>query len=663
MQAFIAELKRRKVFRVAFAYAAAAWAVLQVADIMLPIFGLPEWSMRLMLYVMAGGFPVAMLLSWIFDLSSEGLVPSPEVQSASPSISTAHALQFVLICTLVLMVGYLYYERLYLQRGAVSWTDADPQAQSIAVLPFANMSSDPDNIYFSDGISEELLNVLAQVDGLRVAARTSSFHFRDSTEDVIGIGRLLGVATLLEGSVRKTGDTVRVTAQLIDTRNGYHLWSETYDGTLEDIFALQDQIAGAVVRAIRPMIMEEGGLPHGPPTTNFNAYNAYLKGRALLRRPWNDLILDDAVDYFTEAAELDPEYADAFAGICDAQLAQYSHSREAEAFSLAERACLRALAKSESGVPGWDVQIALGVLYREAGEHAKSLEYLSAADREYPDRPRTLQEIGRTYSVSGRNEEAEQYLKRAVALDENNWETRLVLANFYIDSSQYAKARAAYDEVLAKAPDLLSALIGQGSALYMLGLEEQAEQVWLQVVEQAGPDSAGSLGISYTNLGLLHYYQGDYAQAAAMHEAAASHIADDHRVWGRIAESYRALGDRDRERANYAQAISRAEQRLSRNPNDWETLGLLGLYHAYSGNRAEALSYTQRMLDTGTSPPTSHYFAALVHWALGKPEPAYVELAEARSLGFSADILLEDPDLIKLRALDTARFDAALGME
>ena len=246
------ELKRRNVFRVGIAYIVMAWLVLQVADVILNNITAPGWVFHVLLLFLAIGFPFAVFFAWAFELTPEGLKKEKDVdRSKSVTRITARKLDYVVIAVLVLALAYFTFDKFVLDplRDAelVQATTAD---KSIAVLPFVNMSNDPEQEYFSDGISEELLNVLAQFPGLQVAARTSAFQFKGQNRDIAGIAKQLHVNHVLEGSVRKAGNRLRITAQLIDADSGFQLWSETYDRELDDIFAIQDEISAAIGDAL-----------------------------------------------------------------------------------------------------------------------------------------------------------------------------------------------------------------------------------------------------------------------------------------------------------------------------------------------------------------------------------------------------------------------------
>ena len=238
------ELKRRNVLRVAIAYLAITWLIIQVIETLFPIFGLSDELIRLLVILLAIGFPLILIFSWLYELTPEGVMTAEAADAAGyikPAAFGRH-IDFVIIALLVVSVGWLVYER---ERG--------PQAaeNSIAVLPFVNMSHDPEQEYFSDGVAEEILNMLAQVQGLKVTARTSSFQFKGQTLDVPLIGKQLNVAAVLEGSVRKAGDVLRISAQLVSTTDGFQLWSRTYDRRLDDVFAIQDEIAASIVEEMK----------------------------------------------------------------------------------------------------------------------------------------------------------------------------------------------------------------------------------------------------------------------------------------------------------------------------------------------------------------------------------------------------------------------------
>ena len=327
MKSFFTQLKRRNVFRVAAAYVIVGWIVLQAVELLLGIFKAPDWVSQTLAMIVLLGFPIACVLAWAFELTTEGVKRTLEVdETESITPQTGRMLDVVILVSLVVLIGLtLWMGSEPPAPAVVSDPGVEPVAASteltpgpatgrpsIAVLPFVNMSNDPSQIYFSDGISEELLNVLAGVEGLSVASRTSSFAFKEQVISVTEIAAKLKVSYILEGSVRKSGEQVRITAQLIDTANDRHLWSATYDRALADIFAIQSEIASEIAISLgQALDLQILPVTVVPKTTNLSAYDLYLKGRSawLYRTTGKDL--EDAVDYLQSALELDPNFVDA----------------------------------------------------------------------------------------------------------------------------------------------------------------------------------------------------------------------------------------------------------------------------------------------------------------------------------------------------------------
>jgi TolB-like protein len=312
------ELQRRNVFKVAMVYLIASWVLIQVAETTFPALQLPEWTVTFVVVVLGILFPIAVIFAWAFELTPEGLKKSGEVDPGeSITSSTGQRINYLIIGTLVIAVVVLVTTHGGLGGSGQPSADAD-KTKSIAVLPFVNMSDDASNEYFSDGLSEELLNVLAQVDGLRVAARTSSFHFKGQNEDLRSVGDKLGVEHVLEGSVRKSGNRIRVTAQLIKVDDGFHLWSDTYDHEMDDVFRIQDEISLAVVDALKVNLLgaDRQRLTKRA-TTNVEAHNLYLRGRQFLHLRTLESV-EQAEKLFERAVRMDPGYALAYSGLSDA---------------------------------------------------------------------------------------------------------------------------------------------------------------------------------------------------------------------------------------------------------------------------------------------------------------------------------------------------------
>jgi TolB-like protein len=374
------ELKRRRVFRALVTYAIAAFAILQVIEPVMHALALPEWLLKAVVIGLGLGLPSTILLAWAYDINPHGIerTPSPAGASVETSARAYRALVLGGVGLLLASPAVLYY----LVRGERSTAVAsspDPPAASVAVLPFVNMSDDPGNEYFSDGLSEEILNALASIPGLRVPARTSAFAFKGQAQDVAKIGSALRVANILEGSVRKAGDKVRITAQLVSASNGYHLWSRTYERSISDVFAIEDEISADIADALkvklfpanRAAVAQAGGV------TDPQAYEAYLLGRHGLSQR-NRASMEAAMASFRKATSLDPNFAAAYADLAIATLllgrsdATYGEVPMSAAIARARPALDKALALAADHV---EVLGAAGLAESFGGHYQRALEF------------------------------------------------------------------------------------------------------------------------------------------------------------------------------------------------------------------------------------------------------------------------------------------------
>lgn len=322
MSSFFDELKRRNVVRVGIAYILLAWVVAQVAELALDSFAAPDWVIKTVLLLLVLGLPFALFFSWAFELTPEGLKKEKDVdRSQSITHQTGRKLNTLIIAGLVVVIGMLLVDRSMAPAPVESpGEESTPAAasNSVAVLPFVDMSPAQDQEYFTDGLTENLLHALAQIQELKVAGRTSSFAFKNQNTDLRDIGEQLNVSSILEGSVQKAGDRVRITTQLINASDGYHIWSKTYDRDLTDIFSIQDEIAYSVADALRVSLLGEEVVTTGASNHNFDAYNAYLIGLAEYHKNTMEG-LNQAISEFQRAISLDPGMALAWAGLSQAE--------------------------------------------------------------------------------------------------------------------------------------------------------------------------------------------------------------------------------------------------------------------------------------------------------------------------------------------------------
>jgi adenylate cyclase len=325
MKQIISELRRRNVFRMAILYAVVAWMILSISDIVFGILGTPDGALRIVFAVLLVGFPIALFLSWYYEITPEGLKREIDVlPDESVSSQTGHKMNFLIaIGVLILLAGMAIQYFVFSESGGLRAIDQ----RSIAVLPFVDMSPEGDQEYFGDGIAEELLNLLAKIPELQVAARTSSFSLKGKDLDIATIGERLKVANVLEGSIRKAGDQVRITAQLISAKNGYHLFSETYDRAMVDIFAVQDEISARVVDQLKITLLDEEA--PAARRTDPEVFNLYLQGRQYGRLRTAEGF-EKALEALEQAVAIDPDYAPAWAemGLVQLTYAQLNNKDE-----------------------------------------------------------------------------------------------------------------------------------------------------------------------------------------------------------------------------------------------------------------------------------------------------------------------------------------------
>jgi TolB-like protein/tetratricopeptide (TPR) repeat protein len=474
-QRFFAELKRRRVFRVVALYGAAAFAVLQVADLVVPLLGWPESVTRIVALSLLVGFPLAVALEWAFEFTPFGLRRESE---ASPGelkeIILAPASQrwpsglLALAGLIALLAGAWYVGRQSVPGGSADAGAGSPT--SIAVLPFLNLSSDREQEYFSDGISEELLNLLAQVPDLRVASRTSAFAFKGQELELPEIARRLNVANVLEGSVRKVGNQVRITAQLVDARSDTNLWSETWERTLDDIFAVQDEIA--VMVADRLQITLLGATPKTEPT-NPQAYALFLQGRQLGRQRTSGGFAA-SIEILKQALAIEPDYAPAWAELARVYSTQATSGERSfdEAFGLAREAANHALAIEPDYAPAIAALGAIAMVHD--GNLAAAARHYQEALSLSPTNTDIIGDVATLLQSLGRLDEAIALKEYAVARDPVNPRAHHNLGNAYRWAGRWDDAISQYNSALNLSPGYIGAETGIGQSFLGKGEPEAA---------------------------------------------------------------------------------------------------------------------------------------------------------------------------------------------
>src|SRR5437660_4167575 len=453
---FFAELRRRNVYKVAVAYVVVGWLLIQAASIFLPAFNAPQWAMQIVILIVVVGFPIALVFSWAFEITPEGIKRESEVQ-ADESI-THHTGRKIVALTIVLAViatGLLIFQfvrpRTWPERQSNGSTSTPRQSEaatvsnkSIAVLPFDNLSGDPQNAYFSEGVQDEILTRLAKIAELKVISRTSTQRFKSAPNDLRQIAQQLGVENILEGSVQKANDQVRVNVQLINALTDAHLWADTYDRKLTDIFAVETEIAKTVADVLQAKLTgSEQHVIAARPTANAEAHQLYLKGRFF----WNKRTGSDlkkSIDYFKQAIAADPNYALAYAGVADGYvwLPGYTAGTPRDCYPKAKAAAKKALELDDTLAEA-RTSLAIAIWLYDF-DFSQAIREFQRAIEVNPNYAIAHQQYGNvTLSALGRFDDAIAEGKRAVELDPLS-----LVINTDLGSNYYYARR--YDEAIAQ---------------------------------------------------------------------------------------------------------------------------------------------------------------------------------------------------------------------
>ena len=514
------ELKRRNVFRVATAYIVASWLIIQVIETIFPVFGLSDGAIRLVITLLAIAFVPALVLSWVFELTPDGLTKEVNVErESSMTRYTGKKIDRGIMMLLTLALGYFAFDKFVLdpKRDAALIESTTLQAQtsrvnqavadySIAVLPFVNMSDDTENEYFSDGLSEELLNLLARIPELKVASRSSAFSYKGKNFKIEDIGRELHVAHVLEGSVRKSGNLIRITAQLIKVEDGYHLWSETWDRTLDNIFAIQDEIAAAVVDRLEVTLL--GSVPKVE-ETNPEAYTLYLQALH-----FGSLLTPDGWEHsrrlIEQALEIDSEYAPAWAELSRTyiNLAGYNLLPHQEGYSLGRQAAEKAIAIDPDTAVAY---AALGWLSLiDKADMEAAAQYFTRALELDPRNPSTIRNAA-TFAYSlGRLEYAITLDEYSVARDPVNPSGYFNLAQHYTLAGRYEEAIAAAETALRLSPGMPGAHYFIGESLLRMDQPAAALDAFMQETDDEW--RVKGIALAYYELGRLEEFEEKFTE-------------------------------------------------------------------------------------------------------------------------------------------------------
>jgi TolB-like protein/Tfp pilus assembly protein PilF len=637
-----AELKRRNVYRAAVAYGVVAWFLTQLTTQVFPFFEIPNSAVRFVVIALAIGFPIAMLLSWLYELTPEGIVRTEDLhpaQARSIQRATGRILDFIIIGALLLVIAMLIVGRLPFYRQ----TGETISQKSIAVLPFENLSEDKANAYFADGIQDEILTRLSKIADLKVISRTSTQHYKSAPENLREIARQLGVAHILEGRVQKSGDAVRVNVQLIKAANYSHLWADTFDRKLTDIFSVESEVAKAIADQLRAKLTgEEEQVIAAQPTDNPEAYDAYLRGLAYtLKAGYSPTNALGAQKYLREAVRLDPKFALGWAQLSYFDSLGYLSTTLQPTVALREEARQAAETALTLQPNLGEAVLAKGFYYYAClKDYDAAVRYFEQARQLLPNNSRILESMAYLERRRGQWDRSESYLNQAERLDPRNVSLLTQHALSYVVLRRFPEALRKLDQVLIITPDdvaiiALKASIAQAegdlpraSALlaplhptandtgelatqvYQAILERRSAQIIPRLKEMlAKPDPA--LGVIN---GELRFYLG-WAQEVAGDHAAAQ-------------ESWR-------------QARSELEPFLKEQPENYSLIGTLSLTNMGVGEKAAAFALTEQAMAAvpiekdAVFGPIPIEILARVAAQMGEPDRAIAALQKLLSIPYA----------------------------
>jgi TolB-like protein/Tfp pilus assembly protein PilF len=646
-----AELKRRNVIRFAGLYLVGAWLLVQVAGTVLPMFAAPEWLPRTIVVLLAIGFVPAVIFSWVFEVTPEGLKREEDVapgQSITPR--TGRRMDRMIILVLVLALGYFAFDKFVLtpRREAALVANAVPNesksvvnAKSIAVLPFENLSEEKANAFFTEGVQDEILTHLARIADLKVISRTSAMQYKSGApRNLREIGQQLGVAHVVEGSVQRAANKIRVNAQLIDARNDAHLWAQTYDRDLADVFAIQSEIAKAIADQLQAKLSpNEKKAIEQPPTTDLAAFDLYSRAKSLLLTTGfsatNEPDRRKAIELLDEAVKRDPSFFDAYcqlAFVHEQFYATRGSDHTPARLALAEAAVQAATRLRPDAA---ETHLARAqYLYFGLRDYAGALAELEIARRALPNDPRLFELTGYILRRSGQQEEGLQNLQRAVDLDPRNFFTLQQIALSYQFLRRYAEAIAALDRASAIMPDNVETQANRGLFYLCWKADPRPLRQTIDAILAQGPSAIASAADIWFFCALAERDPGAAERALV--------AVGDNPCWNESAillsrsfgEGLLARMNKDETRARTAFEAARAQQEkiVQAQPDYGPTLCVLGLIDAALGRKDLALDEGRRAI--ALMPPEKdvvngnfvlQYFAITAAWA-GDKELALQQL-------------------------------------
>ena len=642
-QKLVSELRRRSVLKVLGAYLLGMWIMLQVAQTTFEPLHLPGWWMTALTILAVMGIPIVGMLAWSYEITPSGIALDAGDTARVKLPHARRALAPLLVTGVAMMAGVtgLAWWKSIADAGKPALEAAEPAAHSIAVLPLVDMTPGGGNAYLGDGFAEEISAQLAQIPGLRVAARTSAFEFKGRNLDVRRIGEALGVHHVLEGSIRRDGDKLRVTVQLINAANGYHVWAGTYDEKWADAIAVQDDISRKIAQGLEVALTPDAeNRLRRAGVTSLEAYDSYLAGVSALHASGDLSQLAKAEGLFRKALSIDPALSRAYAGLCEVSLKRYNRASATADVVAAEKACHKALELEPSRE---ETEMALARLYLDSGRSEQAEAVYGGLAARRPDDADVFIGLGYAHLEQGQREDAERSFQKAIEVEPGYWQAYSALGNYFFRLGRAENAIGAYRKATELAPGSASAFSNLGAALLLAVRLDEAAAAFEKSLAIEPSRSA------YTNLGSLYYFLGRFPEAVTQYESAERIASDDQQVAGALADAlWQMPGRRTDAVRQYGRAATLAEDALKVNPSHAVTWAQLGFYSGRAGDQSRAARALARAEALGEDENYVYYYVALAASDRKDRAAAEAGIERALKLGYPRKLLEADPVLKSL---------------
>ena len=638
---FISNLMRRGVVQAGAAYLVFSWLLIQVADIFTATLNLPIWVPTLVTFASIGGFPIVIVLAWMLERSEGRWLLDRGRQSGKMLSGLERNYLSIILAYGIATVGALAYQvtvgfdvpgdDVPIVAEAEALLPVNPN--SIAVLKFLNIGGNEVGEYFSQGLGEDILDRLARIPGLAVSSRGDSWSLPQNASSEI-VRRRLRVAYFLEGSVRVIGEKLKVVVQLIDSDAGFHVVSRSFETDLTDHMSVQREITNLVVANLRVALPEDANFLIEHPDPDPDAYVLYRRGKALLHLPAKRETLNDAIEYFEQALQLDVGFSAAHAGICEARVTLYRFTRDEAEIGRAKAACAAAL----SANPNLNmVYTALGELHLTTGSEAAAEDAFRSALNINSNDVQAKRGIAEILMRDGQIDEAEKVLQQVIDQQPGNWRNIDALAHLYFSTGRYDIAVEEYRRVVYLDPENWQGHGNLGSALMMTGdfyAALDAIQAALQIEERASQRS---------NLATIYYYLGEFDRSVEIHRKTLESMPSSNYVWLNLADSLRFSSQPKQAPKAYRRAAELSRDLLAVNPDNPVDLMVLGWSAASLGDMEEARQMIDRAIELSPDDPYVRYYDGLLNHNIGRKKAAVEAFRSAVDTGYPVAMLAADP--------------------